>query len=254
LAHGVLEDGNVTPRPPHPLSNLVHLQSPSPATNTAPTGTAKPDDDTYLSSAPSSRSSTYTTDSRGAKRKRSTSPAKQIEERQYAKYPIHHCPVTNPDIVNVQIRDMIERVRRIGRAKGILSQKYAKWAQTLSAGDAVRWSVRSLPFKRWLTCAAGEDRLASTGDTQPAACASLPEAPNRHSLERETAHLNPCTTDKESPSLHRGEPMKPRSRDLRLPPTMSSRAGSGQHLGPLQPGASHRRGLNGSAEFFFFPT
>ena len=135
VASSAFEDENVTPRPLHPLSNLVHLQSPSTATSTAATGIAEPDDETYLSSAPSSRSSTYTTDSRGAKRKRSMSPAKQIEERQYAKYPIQHRPVTNPDIVNIQIRDLIKRVRRIGRAKGILSPRHAEWAQTLSAGD-----------------------------------------------------------------------------------------------------------------------
>ena len=135
LVHSAFEDGNITPRPLHPLSNLVHLQSPNTAISTAPIETAEPDDDTHLSSGPSSRSSTYTTDSRGAKRKRSTSPAKQIEERQYAKYPIQHRPVTNLNTVNIQIQDAIKRVRRIGRAKGILSQHDTEWAGILSSGD-----------------------------------------------------------------------------------------------------------------------
>ena len=35
----------------------------------------------------------------------------------------------------MQIRDVVKRVKKIGRAKGILSPRYAGWAQTLSAGD-----------------------------------------------------------------------------------------------------------------------
>ena len=132
MVHGSFEDKNATPRPPHPLSNLVHLQSPSSARDTA----AEPNADIYFSSAPSSRSSASTTESRGVKRKRSTSPAKQMEERQYAKYPTQHRSVANLDLVNELIRDVIKRVRKIGRAKGILSPEHAEWAQTLSAGDA----------------------------------------------------------------------------------------------------------------------
>jgi hypothetical protein len=59
-----------------------------------------------------------------------------MEERQYAKYPTQHRPVANLDLVNEKIREVIKRVMKIGRAKGILSPKYAEWAQTLSAGDA----------------------------------------------------------------------------------------------------------------------
>jgi hypothetical protein len=130
------EDEDVTPRPPHLLSNLVRLLSPNSATNTAAVGITEPNDDVSIPSASSSRSSTHTIDSRGIKRRRPTSPAKQLEERRYAKYPIQHRPVANLDLVNEMMRDVVKRVRRIGRAKGVLSPKDAEWAQILSAGDA----------------------------------------------------------------------------------------------------------------------
>ena len=135
VPHGTFEDNNATPRPLHPLSNLVHFSSPRAATSIAATGTSEPDDDAYCSPAPSSQSSTNTTGSRGVKRKRSASPTKQMDERRYAKYPIQHRPVTNPEAVNMQIRDVVKRVKRIGRAKGILSARYAGLAQTLSGGE-----------------------------------------------------------------------------------------------------------------------
>lgn len=132
MVYGSFEDENATPRPPHPLSSLVHPTSPSLARDSA----AEPQDDTHLSSAPSSRSSASTTDSHRVKRKRSTKPAKQMEERQYAKYPTQHRPVANLDVVHELIRDVVKRVRKIGRAKGILSPEHTEWAKTLSAGDA----------------------------------------------------------------------------------------------------------------------
>lgn len=126
------EENVDTPRPEHPLSTSIRFR---PSITKAGVRNNAP----YSNSVPSSQSDisylSGSADSRGYKRRRSTSPTKQMEQQRYAKYPIRHLPVTNLNLVNDKIREAVKQVRRIGRAKGVLSSRYAVWTPLLSAGD-----------------------------------------------------------------------------------------------------------------------
>lgn len=73
----VVEYENVTPRPPHPLSNPVLFTAPGAVTSIVAANKVGYHDEDSLSLIPSPRSNTDTTDNRGAKRKRSISPVEK---------------------------------------------------------------------------------------------------------------------------------------------------------------------------------